>query len=357
MKKLTPTPVSPNNFSAYGKCWQAPDFASFISSNGAAAPDSANTTGTPAPDSAAGMTLSPALTVPIGRPLKLGLTFSFGGNLTCSEMERHNSTEEYLFCGEREMLLAVSNSPTDKPPAARDIRAFVLPPGTVVCLNPGIWHAACRHPHKDTYYYFMAHNNGQSDETRWFPVVPEPVSIEAPATVVSATTAPGHRIFPENGTIFKKRPETSAGDPAAAATVSGNRHQPFFGQEQPFFGQNQHILADLIQFQDDHVCTGSFWKCWMTDDDCLNQPGRLQIHVYPGNRPVHLTHDEENTILFCGNSLLSCQIVEDRIGNILLHPGEVLKLTPHVRQFIITVVPSPDTNTAPSCFWFYTISD
>lgn len=115
------------------------------------------------------------------RPLKLGITYSTNGAFICSKMERHLSTEEILFCGNRPMLLAVSSTDPHKQPDISHIHLFLMEPFEAVVLNPGIWHDACHAADYDrqngcTSYYFMAHNDGTAEETTWHDVLPTPAA-------------------------------------------------------------------------------------------------------------------------------------------------------------------------------------
>lgn len=340
---------------------------------------------------------------PLPRPLRLGLTYSTGGSFICDQMERHNSTEEYLFSGESEIILAVSDSPPQGQPHSESIKAFRLPPGTVVSLRPGIWHAACHSPGMDSFYYFMAHNNGQPDETKWFHVIPEAVAVnceglsdcanadfcEDALQSISAIYSGGTNsntlsnnkykasCFHEHVPAPLPRPEGGTAQPCNIVhTYKTNKGKP---------------LAEHIIFQDENVCTGDTWKCWMTDTDCYEGNARLYFHPLTSSQTAYVT---DIAAVFCGNCELTCQIVakapadasgsdhthdmerlyssdEARLNSgpssttqhqapITIHlvPGELLKLTDEADHVLISVTaPTDDTPfTDENTHWFYTIS-
>lgn len=114
----------------------------------------------------------------VSRPLKLGITrIGESGNFRCRKMERHISTEELLFPGDKPLIMAVANSDPEGLPREEDIVVVKFRPGDLVILNKGIWHDACRAEEGETYYYFMANNDGNPRETEWVPVHPAPVQV------------------------------------------------------------------------------------------------------------------------------------------------------------------------------------
>lgn len=113
----------------------------------------------------------------MSKAMRLGITACGGGSFTSKSMERHISTEELLFPGDKPIILAVADNDPEGAPNADDIRAVVLRHGDLVVLKAGIWHDACRADCGDTQYYFMAKNDGSARETEWVPVQPCPVWI------------------------------------------------------------------------------------------------------------------------------------------------------------------------------------
>jgi ureidoglycolate lyase len=114
----------------------------------------------------------------LGSNGSLGLTRGGPAPFTSTQMERHLLTEEALFCAADPIVLAVA-APTDgTQPRAEDVRAFVITPGTVVVLNKGTWHDACRGIGKDAYYYWMA-TCGLGDGSPWVEVAGGHVRVTA----------------------------------------------------------------------------------------------------------------------------------------------------------------------------------
>lgn len=111
------------------------------------------------------------------RPLYLGITKCGSMPFVSLLMERHISTEELLFPGDKPLVLAIANSDPEDKPRTDDVIAFYLRPGELVALKPGVWHDACRAVQGDTYYYFMAKNDGSPRETEWVGIAPEGVRI------------------------------------------------------------------------------------------------------------------------------------------------------------------------------------
>lgn len=114
----------------------------------------------------------------LGSNGSLGLTKGGPAPFTTTQMERHLLTEEALFCAADPIVLAVAASTDGAQPRAEDIRAFVITPGTVVVLNKGTWHDACRGIGKDAYYYWMA-TCGLGDGSPWVEVAGGSVRVTA----------------------------------------------------------------------------------------------------------------------------------------------------------------------------------
>ncbi len=113
------------------------------------------------------------------RPLKFGITVCDNANrFQVDSMERHLSSEEVQFAGEKPIILSVASSDPWGNPCTEDVESFLLKPGDLVILNRGIWHDACHSVDGKTTYYFLSYTNGEPSETAWLPVTPEPVWIE-----------------------------------------------------------------------------------------------------------------------------------------------------------------------------------
>ena len=116
----------------------------------------------------------------VSRPLKLGITVCENGHtFSVDSMERHLSSEEIQFPGDRLIILSVAASDPAGNPQAEDVRSFLLEPGDLVVLRRGIWHDACHCVGEKAMYYFLSLTNGAPEETAWLPVLPEPVMVEA----------------------------------------------------------------------------------------------------------------------------------------------------------------------------------
>ncbi|HIY02311.1 MAG TPA: hypothetical protein IAA26_10765 [Candidatus Blautia faecipullorum] len=115
----------------------------------------------------------------ITRPLKLGITkCSNEKSFVIDSMERHLSSEEVQIVGNKPIILSVADSDPSGNPRTEDVVSFLLQPGDVIVLKPGIWHDACHSTGGETMYYFLSLTNGEPSETAWLSVKPDPVSVE-----------------------------------------------------------------------------------------------------------------------------------------------------------------------------------
>ena len=115
---------------------------------------------------------------PVERPLRFGITVCENGDtFVVDSMERHMSTEEVLFAGDKPIVLSIANSSPDEAPRAEDVVSLLMEPCDLVVLKRGVWHDACHAVHGSAMYYFLSKSNGDPQETAWLPVVPEAVSI------------------------------------------------------------------------------------------------------------------------------------------------------------------------------------
>lgn len=301
MLTLNPIFADPINFAPYGQLWQVGGATQ--SAAQCAGPRSAQSTSQhielrtaqSSPHYATPASHMPS--APLPRPLRLGLTYSTGGSFICDQMERHNSTEEYLFSGESEIILAVSDSPPQGQPHSESIKAFRLPPVTVVSLRPGIWHAACHSPGMDSFYYFMAHNNGHPDETKWFQVIPEAVAVNCEGTNSKSFCTPSK--YKYKVSCFHEHTHAPLPHPDGGTAQQCNIVNTYkTGSGKP--------LVEHIIFQDENVCTGNTWKCWMTDTDCYEGNARLYFHPLTSGQTACVTNI---AAVFCGSCELACQIV------------------------------------------------
>ena len=54
-------------------------------------------------------------------------------------MERHMSTEEVLFAGDKPIILSIANSDPYGMPQAKDVVSLLMEPGDLVVMKRGIW--------------------------------------------------------------------------------------------------------------------------------------------------------------------------------------------------------------------------
>lgn len=107
----------------------------------------------------------------------LGMTRGTAAPWHCGEMERHERTQEAIFCADAEIVLAVAPASAAPAPRHHQIEAFVIAPGQAVVMNRGVWHDACRGLRRPTAYFWMAVCGlGASP---WVPVEGGPLLIRA----------------------------------------------------------------------------------------------------------------------------------------------------------------------------------
>lgn len=107
----------------------------------------------------------------------LGMTQGPAAPWSCRQMERHPLTEEALFCAAAPIVLAVAPASAAPAPEAETLAAFILRPGMVAVMNPGVWHDACRGLQGPAPYYWMALCGLGNDP--WVPVAGGPVEVRA----------------------------------------------------------------------------------------------------------------------------------------------------------------------------------
>lgn len=121
------------------------------------------------------MTIDPPMT----HPLRFGMTVCDNGpSFVVDSMERHMSTEEVLFAGDKPIVLSLANSAPDGLPQAEDVVSLLMEPGDLVVINKGIWHDACHAVEGSAQYYFLSYSSSDPDEIAWKSVQPAPVQVE-----------------------------------------------------------------------------------------------------------------------------------------------------------------------------------
>lgn len=107
----------------------------------------------------------------------LGMTRGPAAPWDCRQMERHLRTEEALFCAGEAIVLAVAPPGDSSTPQALALQAFILQPGQVAVMAPGVWHDACRGLRGPTFYHWMAICGLGPDP--WVTVEGGPVRVQA----------------------------------------------------------------------------------------------------------------------------------------------------------------------------------
>ena len=67
--------------------------------------------------------------------------------MVVSQAEFHNSTQEGVLCLDDDVIVHVA--PAGKEPVPQLTEAFLVPKGTMVCLNVGVWHLSAIPVHQD----------------------------------------------------------------------------------------------------------------------------------------------------------------------------------------------------------------
>ncbi|MBK0418703.1 ureidoglycolate lyase [Leucobacter sp. CSA1] len=106
----------------------------------------------------------------------LGMTRAPGMPFASARMERHRNVEEALVPAGSPLVLAVAEPTGTAAPRAENVRAFVIPCGTVVVLDPGVWHDACRGLDGPTGYFWLA-SCVDSGSSPWTAIEGGPVAV------------------------------------------------------------------------------------------------------------------------------------------------------------------------------------
>ena len=64
------------------------------------------------------------------------------------QVEYHNTTQEGILCLDDDVVVHVA--PPSKDPVPEETEAFIVPKGTLVCLNLAVWHYSAMPLHLDT---------------------------------------------------------------------------------------------------------------------------------------------------------------------------------------------------------------
>lgn len=205
-------------------------------------------------------------------PYKMGMTHSGAGTYLSRSMERHVSTEEILFAGDSPLVLALCADDPYAPPKAENLIAVEFDPGTVIILNRGIWHDACRGcDGRDTYYYFMALNNGEASELKWTDIAGGPVNIDI--RCAQTEYAPGKC-------------------PPASDFTAGSM-----------------LLHDL---RSDDGIQNDMWECWQTDRPYPDYMGVIGFGRVPDMGVIERTASAaEHEVLLSASGVIKVVLADD----------------------------------------------
>lgn len=163
--EITAVEINPENFAPFGRCFRmAPSLRAEPGS-----PDLVHSTGESYEDC---RTLAPLLS----SNGSLGITRGSAAPCETARMERHLHTEEAMLPLREPVVLAVV-PPSDAPaPAADDLRAFIINPGTVAVMRKGTWHDAGHGLRQPVEYYWLA-TCREDIPSEWIEVAGGPVTI------------------------------------------------------------------------------------------------------------------------------------------------------------------------------------
>lgn len=110
----------------------------------------------------------------------LGMTSAGSAPFRSTVMERHANVEEALLPMASALVLAVAAATDGDAPCAGDVRAFVIPVGSAVVLDRGVWHDACRGADGETAYYWLA-SCADAGSSPWTVIADGPVDVRVAA--------------------------------------------------------------------------------------------------------------------------------------------------------------------------------
>lgn len=108
----------------------------------------------------------------------LGYTLGSGTPFATLEMERHQHTQEALFCAEAPMVFLVAPAGDSPAPKAEHVIPVILRPGQIAVLHRGVWHSSAHGLTNPVLYYYLAlcYKNEPSE---WQEIEGGPVTVEA----------------------------------------------------------------------------------------------------------------------------------------------------------------------------------
>ena len=105
----------------------------------------------------------------------LGFTIGSKAPYTISSMEKHDHTQEAIFCLKAPIILCVATSSENTEPKSEDIEAFILKEEDVIVLERNTWHDACHGLSKKTEYCYLA--TAGKHPAKWFHLCGEEVLV------------------------------------------------------------------------------------------------------------------------------------------------------------------------------------
>lgn len=113
----------------------------------------------------------------IDTPGSLGYTSGTGAPFAAREMERHQHTQEALFCAQEPIVFLVAPESDLPAPKAEHAVAVILRPGQVAVLRRGVWHSSAHGLCGPACYYYLA-LCCDGEPTEWKEITGGPVAVE-----------------------------------------------------------------------------------------------------------------------------------------------------------------------------------
>jgi ureidoglycolate lyase len=117
-------------------------------------------------------------TIPIIDTLAhIGYTIGSGCPFTTTMMEKHQHTQEALFCAGNPIIFLLGEDLGKKSPNAKDIIPVILRPGQIAVLHRNVWHSSAHGLINETAYYYLALCY-KNEPTEWKEISNGPVAVE-----------------------------------------------------------------------------------------------------------------------------------------------------------------------------------
>jgi ureidoglycolate lyase len=108
----------------------------------------------------------------------LGFTLGTGTPFTVEEMERHQHTQEALFCAGSPIVFCVAKASEETAPQSSEIKAVILQPGQVAVLHRSVWHSSAHGLKGETLYNWLALCY-ENEPSVWQKIIDGPITVEA----------------------------------------------------------------------------------------------------------------------------------------------------------------------------------